>query len=268
MATATATRRPRLSDEFLKANTRERVLAGTAKTIALRGFCAAKVADITSASRVARNTFYECFGSKEAACHALVEDVFGSGAKDLAARPSLTVLAFEIAALWRDGRKDDARAAVAEAQRVVGAFAKCEIAQAPPQDDPRQQSLPAGRHGLPPDFKRENQSTRLLSGAARAIAEAGYQATTIKDVCDRAAVSRRTFYEHFGSLDKLAGALVASSVSDEAAESLADVPRLYPRSGLGAVAIEVVAERLERGDSPLAVIALPALSRMAERVGS
>src|SRR6478672_10322271 len=39
---------------------------------------------------------------------------------------------------------------------------------------------------------------RLLQGMARAVADKGYAATTIADIVREAAVSRRTFYEHFG----------------------------------------------------------------------
>lgn len=38
---------------------------------------------------------------------------------------------------------------------------------------------------------------RLLEGMARAVAEKGYADTTIADIVRMAAVSRRTFYEHF-----------------------------------------------------------------------
>lgn len=39
---------------------------------------------------------------------------------------------------------------------------------------------------------------RLLQGMAQAVAGKGYPATTIADIVREAAVSRRTFYEHFG----------------------------------------------------------------------
>jgi len=40
---------------------------------------------------------------------------------------------------------------------------------------------------------------RLLEGMARAVAAKGYADTTIADIVREAAVSRRTFYEHFGT---------------------------------------------------------------------
>src|SRR3954471_14636093 len=40
---------------------------------------------------------------------------------------------------------------------------------------------------------------RLLQGMAKAVADKGYAGTTIADIVREAAVSRRTFYEHFTS---------------------------------------------------------------------
>jgi AcrR family transcriptional regulator len=57
--------------------------------------------------------------------------------------------------------------------------------------------LPPGRHGLSRDFVTENQRERLLNGVVEAVAEHGYNATTIGRITDAAKVSRRTFYEYF-----------------------------------------------------------------------
>ncbi len=62
--------------------------------------------------------------------------------------------------------------------------------------------LPPGRHGLPREFVTHNQRERLISGLAEAIAENGYAGTTIAHITRHAAVSRRTFYEHFSSKDE------------------------------------------------------------------
>ncbi len=62
--------------------------------------------------------------------------------------------------------------------------------------------LPPGRHGLPREFVTHNQRERLIAGIAEAIAENGYSGTTIAHITKSAAVSRRTFYEHFGSKDE------------------------------------------------------------------
>ncbi len=62
--------------------------------------------------------------------------------------------------------------------------------------------LPPGRHGLPREFVAHNQRERLIAGLAEAIAETGYSGTTIAHITRHAAVSRRTFYEHFSSKDE------------------------------------------------------------------
>ncbi|MBK5220488.1 MAG: TetR/AcrR family transcriptional regulator [Thermoleophilia bacterium] len=67
---------------------------------------------------------------------------------------------------------------------------------------PELSRLPPGRHGLPREFVVHNQRERLIAGLAEAIAENGYASTTIAHITRHAAVSRRTFYEHFGSKDE------------------------------------------------------------------
>jgi AcrR family transcriptional regulator len=62
--------------------------------------------------------------------------------------------------------------------------------------------LPPGRHGLPREFVAHNQRERLIAGLAEAVAENGYSGTTIAHITRHAAVSRRTFYEHFNSKDE------------------------------------------------------------------
>jgi AcrR family transcriptional regulator len=62
--------------------------------------------------------------------------------------------------------------------------------------------LPPGRHGLPREFVVHNQRERLIAGLAEAVAEKGYAGTTIAHITRHAAVSRRTFYEHFSSKDE------------------------------------------------------------------
>lgn len=57
--------------------------------------------------------------------------------------------------------------------------------------------LPPGRHGLPREFIAENQRERLLNGVVEAVAEHGYNETTIARIAKAAKISRRTFYEHF-----------------------------------------------------------------------
>ncbi|HUC08670.1 MAG TPA: TetR/AcrR family transcriptional regulator [Solirubrobacterales bacterium] len=73
--------------------------------------------------------------------------------------------------------------------------------------------LPPGRHGLPREFIAENQRERLLNGVVEAVAEHGYNATTIGKITAAAQISRRTFYEHFR--DKEGCFLAAYAMIDE-----------------------------------------------------
>lgn len=71
-----------------------------------------------------------------------------------------------------------------------------------PEYPPELSRLPPGRHGLPREFVARNQYERLIAGLAEAVAENGYAGTTIAHITRQAAVSRRTFYEHFNSKDE------------------------------------------------------------------
>jgi AcrR family transcriptional regulator len=59
--------------------------------------------------------------------------------------------------------------------------------------------LPPGRHGLPRVFVAENQRERLLNGVVEAVAEHGWNTTTIAQITAAAKISRRTFYEYFSA---------------------------------------------------------------------
>ncbi|MBV8943651.1 MAG: TetR/AcrR family transcriptional regulator [Solirubrobacterales bacterium] len=57
--------------------------------------------------------------------------------------------------------------------------------------------LPRGRHGLTHGEVVENQRRRLIQAVPLAVREKGFAALTVEDMCARAGVSRRTFYENF-----------------------------------------------------------------------
>lgn len=96
-------------------------------------------------------------------------------------------------------------------------------------------TLPPGRHGLSKEFIAANQSTRLISGFAHSVRERGYCATTIANITACASVSRRTFYEHFGSKAEIANCLLVK----ELAKSIS------MDSGLGIYAIETLMKAVE-----------------------
>jgi AcrR family transcriptional regulator len=282
MATATASRRPRLSDDFLKANARERILAGTAlaiaeeslregegaDTVVFRGYQAATVNDIVAATRAARNTFYDCFGSKEAAALALVDELLGRVDIDLEAiskSQALDVLLIELAAAARNGAKNpNAEQLATGARDFVEWFAEAELVKPPPSDDPRQHSLPPGRHTLPAEFKAENQQTRLLCALATVAADRGLRKATIQLVCAEAGVSRRTFYEHFDNITDAAKAMVAGATG--AVSGFVEMSLAPTLPALTDVVVEILAQRLVKDESALVAECLEALSVAIEAV--
>lgn len=58
--------------------------------------------------------------------------------------------------------------------------------------------LPRGRHALAPEAVLRDQRERLLEAVPSAVAERGYEATSVADIVKRAAVSRNAFYKSFG----------------------------------------------------------------------
>jgi AcrR family transcriptional regulator len=67
--------------------------------------------------------------------------------------------------------------------------------------------LPPGRHGLSRELVRESQRRRLMSAAAKTLAEQGYDAITVTAVAKAAGISTGTLYKRF---DGLWGCLLAA----------------------------------------------------------
>jgi AcrR family transcriptional regulator len=116
-----------------------------------------------------------------------------------------------------------------------------------PEYPPELARLPPGRHGLPREFVSHNQRERLIAGLAEAVAENGYAGTTIAHITRHAAVSRRTFYEHFNSKDECFVAAYDSVMAElrqrvgEAFDQEEEWPRAV-RAGIAAMLEFLVAE--------------------------
>ena len=90
-----------------------------------------------------------------------------------------------------------------------GSVAAATVLAAPP--------LPRGRHKLPVEVVRASQRDRLLTAMLDAVAERGWQATTVPQIVAAARVSRNAFYELFTDKtdcflalsDQLAGEILA-----------------------------------------------------------
>lgn len=116
-----------------------------------------------------------------------------------------------------------------------------------PEYPPELARLPPGRHGLPREFVSHNQRERLIAGLAAAVSENGYAGTTIAHITRNAAVSRRTFYEHFESKDECFVAAYEAVMSElrqrvgDAYDKEEEWP-LAVRSGIAAMLEFLVAE--------------------------
>jgi AcrR family transcriptional regulator len=109
-----------------------------------------------------------------------------------------------------------------------------------PEYPPELSRLPPGRHGLPREFVIHNQRERLIAGLAEAVAENGFAGTTIGHITRHAAVSRRTFYEHFASKDECFVAAydtVMAELRERIAEAFDEQDEwpLAVRAGIGAM---------------------------------
>jgi AcrR family transcriptional regulator len=67
--------------------------------------------------------------------------------------------------------------------------------QEPDGGSPRK--LPPGRHGLPRQFVLHNQRGRLVEAAMHVFGTRSFGEARVADVLERAAISRKTFYEQF-----------------------------------------------------------------------
>lgn len=86
--------------------------------------------------------------------------------------------------------------------------------------------LPRGRTSLDPADAIAHQRARLLRAVISAVADKGYQATTIADIVQRARVSRSVMYREFdGKLDCFLAAIEAGleMVTERITQAIAEV---------------------------------------------
>ncbi|GAB1641929.1 TetR/AcrR family transcriptional regulator [Krasilnikovia sp. MM14-A1259] len=131
--------------------------------------------------------------------------------------------------------------------------------------------LPRGRHDLPREFVARTQRDRLIDAMARTVAERGYAAAPLSDVCAAAGVSTRAFYEHF--VDKEACFLATFELGVEllqdAAASAYAQPAAWPRRihrGLDTVLRLLAAEPAFAALAVVEVLAAGAQARARRRV--
>jgi AcrR family transcriptional regulator len=228
-----STVRPRISQDFIRRHQQERLVTGLAHCIEGKGCRATTVADIVRETKTARNTFYDNFASKEECGRGLLKlvvPVLDVERVDLERGPY--VLALEVAAKLRLDELNGAADLVAEAEQLLDRPLNVAALEAEGADSPTLSKLPPGRHGLPRDFVLENQRARLLAGTARAVYDHGYAKASIADITRHAAVSRRTFYEHFDGKEAATSDLVKLAGPEEVGSL---------DSGLGSLWAEIIA---------------------------
>lgn len=243
----------RLPHHFVVSRQRTRILDALAELSVTRGYRATRIEDICRVGAMARKTFYENYGSKEEAAIALV----AATAPDLAAPDLESGIGISTLELAAQGHRDPgcALSLVRPQLQVLehAATRTQEIAITVP-GDPFACTLPPGRHGLDEDFVTANQRKRIMIGLAESLAENGYCHTTLVHVATAAAISRRTFYEHFDSMEA-----AATGLAEVANPSL---PPLNLRFGWNIAAIEIVAAGAVGKDTS------PMLEEAAEILGA
>lgn len=151
-----------------------------------------------------------------------------------------------------------------------------ETRESEPREGPFEAELPAaaplprGRHGIPADLVAAHQRRRLVAAAGEALADHGYARLTAEHLSDRARVSSRTFYKHFGNLwDCLLAAYVAAGerLRAEIEAACAEEERASARlaagidAALAFLAAEPALAQLLGGRPPLEAAALAGARR-------
>jgi len=225
-----------LPSAFVQQKKQERIVHAFAELVTEQGYDATKISDIVKRAGVGRKTLYDNFDGKEAVARALAARACPSIKLDLGGKDAgLSLLVIELAAEYEAGVGATERAE--DLCAVLREFPGSITIALPKEEDGLLCSLPPGRHGLSRDFVEKNQRWRLFAELASSIAERGYRATSVGNICAGAALSGRTFYEHFEDRQAVGPALVGFASTT----ALAHLEDAEPDSGWTTLIIEVVA---------------------------
>jgi AcrR family transcriptional regulator len=114
-------------------------------------------------------------------------------------------------------------------------------------------TTPSGLYrGVPADERRAERRERLLDAGLDLLGTEGWQATTVRGVCERARLNPRYFYESFSGLDELLVA-VFDRIAEElvgavvaAIERSPDDPEATARAAIGGF-VELLTEDPRKG---------------------
>jgi AcrR family transcriptional regulator len=120
--------------------------------------------------------------------------------------------------------------------------------------------LPAGRHGLGPEYVEAHQRRRLVVAVAELAHEQGLAGVTVGGLAERARISRKTFYDYFGNRDEC----VDYATTQAAAHLFDPIAEIAPAGGAGkdvAAGVRALldAVRSEPNLAELALVHAPAL---------
>jgi AcrR family transcriptional regulator len=114
-------------------------------------------------------------------------------------------------------------------------------------------TAPTGIYGgVPADERRAERRERLLDAGLDLLGTEGWQATTVRGVCERARLNPRYFYESFAGLDDLLIAVferVAAEILEALMAALAEAPEDAhgkARAAIGA-AVELLTDDPRKG---------------------
>lgn len=93
----------------------------------------------------------------------------------------------------------------------------------------KKRSLPRGPYALPPEVVEKDQRERLLAALPQAVAEHGYEGTTVSHIVEIAGVARGAFYKQF--VDKRACFAAAHEAAHERLLGVLTFP-CYARASL------------------------------------
>lgn len=97
--------------------------------------------------------------------------------------------------------------------------------------------------------KRHDTRRRIIDSATRLVAEHGFEAVTVEQICAEAGISRRTFFNYMESKDEAVLGPLPVSLDAETAARIIDTPTdNLVDTLLGALA-HSVADRLDLGDT-------------------
>jgi AcrR family transcriptional regulator len=81
--------------------------------------------------------------------------------------------------------------------------------------------------GVPAEQRRADRGERLLEAALESLGTQGWQATSVRGICEQASLNARYFYESFSGLDELLIA-VFDRIVDDTVQSILDALQQAP----------------------------------------